>query len=140
MSDGEDREYGFETRSIRAGQRRTNEQEHVDPLFLTSSFVFNDAAEAAARFGGELPGNIYSRFTNPTVRAFQERLASLEGGEACVATASGMSSILATSMVLLGAGDHIVASHGLFGTTTGLFSNHLTRFGIDVDFVPVTDY
>ncbi|HYW91317.1 MAG TPA: O-succinylhomoserine sulfhydrylase [Gammaproteobacteria bacterium] len=130
---------GFDTLSIRAGQRRTDEQEHSDPIFATSSFVFRSAREAAARFSGELPGNIYSRFTNPTVRAFEDRLAALEGGEACVATASGMAAILAASMALLSSGDHIVAARGLFGTTTGLFANHLTRFGVEVSFVPAAD-
>lgn len=139
MANDEHRRAGFETRAIRAGQRRTAEQENADPIFTTSSFVFSDAAEAAARFAGEEPGNIYSRFTNPTVRTFQERLAALEGAEAGLGTASGMSAILATSMALLQAGDHVVACNGLFGATVGLFARHLSRFGVEVDFVPVTD-
>ncbi len=138
MSYDNEREPGFETLAIRAGQHRTQEREHSDPIFATSSFVFRNAEEAAARFSGELPGNIYSRFTNPTVRAFQERLSALEGGESCVATASGMAAILAMSMAVLRSGDHIVAAQGLFGTTTSLFANHLTRFGIEVSFVPAT--
>ena len=132
-------ELGFDTLSVRAGQSRTAEQEHNDPIFLTSSFVFASAREAAARFSNEEPGNVYSRFTNPTVRAFEQRLAVLEGGTGCVATASGMSAILATAMALLRAGDHIVAANGLFGTTVSLFSNLLPRFGIETTFVDVTD-
>ena len=132
-------ELGFDTLSVRAGQARTAEQEHNDPIFLTSSFVFSSAREAAARFSNEEPGNVYSRFTNPTVRAFEQRLAALEGGTGCVATASGMSAILATAMALLRAGDHIVAANGLFGTTVSLLSNVLPRFGIETTFVDVTD-
>ena len=132
-------ELEFDTLSVRAGQVRTVEREHNDPIFLTSSFVFSSAREAAARFSNEEPGNVYSRFTNPTVRAFERRLAVLEGGTGCVATASGMSAILATAMALLRAGDHIVAANGLFGTTVSLLSNVLPRFGIETTFVDVTD-
>ncbi len=128
-----------DTLAVRAGQERSEQMEHSEALYPTSSFVFRNAAEAAARFSGETPGNIYSRFTNPTVRMFERRLAALEGGEACVGTASGMSAVLATCMALLGQGDHIVAAHGLFGTTTQLFDKHLSRFGIEVDYVHVTD-
>ena len=131
--------FGFDTLSVRAGQSRTGEQEHSDPLFLTSSFVFANAREAAARFANEAPGNVYSRFTNPTVRAFERRLAALEGGTGCIATASGMSAILVTAMVLLRAGDHVIAADGLFGSTISLFANVLTRFGIETTFVGVTD-
>ena len=130
---------GFDTLSVRAGQARTGEQEHNDPIFLTSSFVFANAREAAARFSGEAPGNVYSRFTNPTVRAFEHRLAVLEGGARCIATASGMSAILMTSMTLLRAGEHVVAANGLFGTTTSLLANVFARFGIETTFVDVTD-
>jgi O-succinylhomoserine sulfhydrylase len=133
-------DYGQSTCAIRSGQVRTLENENSEPLFLTSSFVFASAAEAAARFAGEAPGNIYSRFTNPTVRTFEERLAVLEGAERCIATASGMSAILSTCMALLSAGDHIVASRSLFGTTVGLFSRILPRFGVETAFVPLTDY
>jgi O-succinylhomoserine sulfhydrylase len=129
----------FDTLSVRAGQARTGEQEHNDPIFLTSSFVFANAREAAARFSGEAPGNVYSRFTNPTVRAFEHRLAALEGGARCIATASGMSAILMTSMTLLRAGEHMIAANGLFGTTTSLLANVLARFGIETTFVDVTD-
>ena len=129
----------FDTVSVRAGQVRTGEQEHNDPIFLTSSFVFANAREAAARFAGDEPGNVYSRFTNPTVRTFEHRLAALEGGARCIATASGMAAILTTAMALLRAGDHVVAANGLFGTTTSLFANVLSRFGISISFVDVTD-
>jgi O-succinylhomoserine sulfhydrylase len=124
---------------VRAGQVRTSEGEHSEPIFQTSSFVFKNAAQAAARFKGEEPGNIYSRFTNPTVRTFQNRLAALEGGESCVATASGMSAILATCMALLKSGDHLITSRGVFGATTSLFNNYIGKFGVDVSFVPLTD-
>ncbi|OOG25374.1 O-succinylhomoserine sulfhydrylase [Thioalkalivibrio denitrificans] len=133
------KDYAFETRAVRAGQHRTAEGEHSEAIFPTSSFVFENAAQAAARFGGTEPGNIYSRFTNPTVRTFQERLAAMEGGEACVATSSGMAAILSTCMALLKAGDHIVSSRSVFGTTTSLFGNYLTRFGVEVSFVSLPD-
>ncbi|MCG6941114.1 MAG: O-succinylhomoserine sulfhydrylase [Thiohalocapsa sp.] len=131
--------WGLATRALRTGHRRTAEGEHCEPIFTTSSFVFASAAEAAARFAGEAPGNIYSRFTNPTVRAFEERLAALEGGAACVATASGMAAILATCMGLLRAGDHIVSSRSLFGSTTMLFDKYLARFGVETSYVDLTD-
>lgn len=131
--------FGFATRAVRVGHHRTAEGEHGEPIFTTSSFVFNSAAEAAARFSGEQAGNIYSRFTNPTVKAFEERLAALEGGERCVATASGMSAILAVCMGLLEAGDHIVASRSVFGSTTLLFNKYLSRFGIQTSYVPLGD-
>ncbi|AOU97497.1 O-succinylhomoserine sulfhydrylase [Acidihalobacter yilgarnensis] len=139
MSMDSDEQYGFETLAVRAGQVRTNEGEHSEAIFTTSSFAFGSAAEAAARFSGEEPGNIYSRFTNPTVRTFQDRLAALEDGEACVATSSGMAAILATCMALLQQGDHVICSRSVFGTTTVLFDRYLRRFGIDVDFVAQTD-
>ncbi|RLK50211.1 O-succinylhomoserine sulfhydrylase [Alkalispirillum mobile] len=127
------------TRAVRAGQTRGLEQEQSEPIYASSSFTYRSAAEAAARFSGESPGNIYSRFTNPTVRTFEERLAALEGAEACVATASGMSAVLASTLGLLRAGDHIVASSGLFGATASLFANYLPRYGIEVTVVPLTD-
>lgn len=139
MSDDSD-QWGFDTRALRAGIRRTSEGEHAEPIFITSSFVFESAADAAARFAGEKPGNIYSRFTNPTVRAFEQRLAALEGGQRCVGTSSGMSAILSTCLGLLKSGDHIVSSRSIFGTTTALFSNYLPRFGIETTYVPQTDY
>ena len=128
-------EFQFDTLAIRTGHTDTNEQEHSEAIFPTSSYTFKSAAEAAARFSGEEPGNIYSRLTNPTVRVFQERLAALEGGESCVATSSGMSAILAVMMGLLKAGDHIVCSSSIFGTTTVFFNQYLKKFGVDIDFV-----
>lgn len=132
-------EFDLATRAVRAGQQRTAEGEHSEAIFPTSSYVFASAAQAAARFSGDQPGNIYSRFTNPTVRTFEERLASMEGAERCVATASGMAAILATCAGLLQAGDHIVSSRSIFGTTTVLFSTYLARFGIETTFVPLAD-
>jgi O-succinylhomoserine sulfhydrylase len=126
---------GFSTLAIRTGHTRTPEGEHSEAIFATSSYVFASAAEAAARFAGEASGNIYSRFTNPTVRAFEERLAAMEGGECAVATASGMSAILALCLGLLKAGDHIVSSRSIFGSTTMLFSKYLARFGIGTSYV-----
>jgi O-succinylhomoserine sulfhydrylase len=131
---------GPSTQGLRAGYAQSDQQEHSEAIFATSSFTFGSAAEAAAKFADQEPGNIYSRFSNPTVRAFQDRLAVMEGGEACVATASGMSAILATCMALLNGGDHIVSSSGIFGTTSSLFANHLNRFGLDTTFVSLTDY
>ena len=128
-----------ETLAIRSGIHRTQFEEHSEAMFLTSSFVYTSAEQAAARFTGAEPGNIYARFTNPTVTAFQERLAALEGADRCVATASGMSAILATVMGLLSAGDHIVASRALFGSTVQLLSNILGRFGIETTYVSATD-
>jgi len=132
-------ELHFDTLAVRGGQHRTNEGEHAEPIFTTSSYVFASAAEAAARFSGEAPGNIYSRFTNPTVRTFEERLAALEGGERCVATASGMAAILSTCVSLLQAGDHIVSSRSIFGSTVVLFDKYLSRLGIEVSYVDLTD-
>ncbi len=129
---------GFASLAVRAGQVRTHEGEHAEPIFLTSSFVFANAAEAAARFSSGT-GNIYSRFTNPTVRVFQERLAALEGGEACIATSSGMAAILATCMALLKSGDHIVSANAVFGTTVSLFNQYLSKFGVATSFVPLSD-
>jgi O-succinylhomoserine sulfhydrylase len=134
------KQYGSNTNAVRAGQVRSAEGEHSEPIVTTSSFVFKDAAEAAARFSGDAPGNIYSRFTNPTVRTFEERLAAMEGAERCVATSSGMSAILSSCMALLKTGDHIVASRSIFGTTVGLFDNILSKFGVSTTFVELTDY
>ena len=134
-----DRELSLATLAVRAGQHRTTEAEHSEPIFLTSSFVFNNAAQAAARFADEEPGNIYSRFTNPTVRTFEQRLAALEGAERCIATSSGMSAILSTCLGLLKQSDHIVSSRSIFGTTVGLFNGILSKFGVETTFVPLTD-
>ena len=133
-------DFGPETQAIRAGQRRTAEQEHSDPIFATSSYVFNSAAEAAARFSGKEPGNIYSRFTNPTVRAFEHRLAALEGGERCIAVASGMAAIASVGFGLLKTGDHVVCSRGVFGNTVLLFQNYFAKFGVATTFVDLADY
>lgn len=127
------------TLGVRAGQRRTGFQEHSEALFLTSSYVFENAAQAAAGFAGSSDGYVYSRYTNPTVTMMQDRLAALEGAQACVATASGMSAILATAMVLLKAGDHVVSSNAIFGATVQLFSTLLSKFGIETTFVPLTE-
>src|ERR671937_3161852 len=126
------------TQGVRAGQLRTQFNEHAEALFLTSSFVFENAAQAAARFTGGEEGFVYSRFTNPTVSMFQHRLAALEGAESCVATASGMAAILATALVYLKSGDHVVCSNAVFGATIQLFSNILARFGVETTFVSPT--
>lgn len=134
-----DNEYDLETLAIRAGTVRSQFNEHSEALFLTSSFVFGSAAEAAARFKGEEPGPIYARFTNPTVSMMEARLAALEGAERCVAFSSGMAAILATVMGLMKAGEHVVASRSIFGSTVQLFSNILGRFGIETTYVSPTD-
>jgi O-succinylhomoserine sulfhydrylase len=139
MKDIDWKNYGLETQAIRAGQRRTHEDEHSLPIFATSSYVFKNAEEAALRFTGQKPGNIYSRFTNPTVNAFQERLAYMEGGERCLAFASGMAAILAVGMGLLKSGDHVVCSRGVFGNTVLLFQNYFSKFGVETDFVDLID-
>jgi O-succinylhomoserine sulfhydrylase len=133
------KKYHPETLSVRAGNEMTEFGENSEALFLNSSFRFNSAAQAAARFGGTEPGNIYSRFTNPTVTMFQNKLAALEGAEQCVATSSGMSAILACVMGLCNAGDHIVASRSIFGTSVQLFSNILARWGLQVTYVSLTN-
>jgi len=139
MSDDESSGWELATRAIRSGHDRTAEGEHSEPIFATSSFVFRSAAEAASRFSGDVPGNIYSRFTNPTVRMFEQRLASLEGGESCVATASGMAAILAVCLGLLKSGDHIVSSRSIFGSTTLLFNKYLSRVGLETSYVSLVD-
>jgi O-succinylhomoserine sulfhydrylase len=133
------RDYDIETLAVRSGIHRSQFNEHSEAMFLTSSFVFENAAQAADRFCNNAPGNIYSRFTNPTVTAFQERLAALEGAEACVATASGMSAILATAMATLKAGDHVVCSSGVFGATVQMFNNILSKFGVATGYADGTD-
>lgn len=129
----------LDTRAVRAGQVRSAEGEHAEPIFMTSSYVFASAAEAAARFSGEQAGNVYSRYTNPTVRTFEERIAALEGAEMGVATASGMAAILSTCIALLQSGDHIVCSRSVFGTTTVLLNKYLAKLGISTSFVSLTD-
>jgi len=132
------KDYQLATKGVRAGQARTEFQEHSEALFLTSSFVFKSAKQAAARFAGEDQGMVYTRYTNPTVAMFQERLAALEGAETCVATASGMSAILTTAMVHLKSGDHVVCSNAVFGATIQLFNAILSRFGIETTYVSPT--
>lgn len=132
-------EFDIETLAVRAGYQQTAEQENSEAIFPTSSFRYKSAAQAAARFSGEEAGNVYSRFTNPTVRAFENRLALMEGGESCVGTASGMSAILSTFMGLCQSGDHIVSSQSIFGTTKVLFTKYLAKFGVDVTFVSQTE-
>ncbi len=141
MSDFEDDPLfgaGLDTLAVRAGQTRSPEGEHSEPIYTTSSYVFESAAAAADRFSGEQPGNVYSRYTNPTVRMFQDRIAALEGAEAAVATSSGMAAILSTCMTLLAAGDHVVCSRSVFGTTTALFNRYMKKFGVEVTFVAPT--
>lgn len=131
---------GMDTLAVRAGQQRSPEGEHGEALFLTSSYVFRSAADAAARFAGDTPGNVYSRYTNPTVRAFEQRIAAMEGAEQAVATASGMSAIMATVMSLCSAGDHVLVSRSVFGATVSLFEKYFRRFGVEIDYVPLTDF
>ncbi|OHC63012.1 MAG: O-succinylhomoserine sulfhydrylase, partial [Rhodocyclales bacterium GWA2_65_20] len=128
----------FDTLAVRAGQERSQFGEHAEALYLTSSFVFKSAAQAAARFSGAEEGMVYARFSNPTVTMMQERLAALEGAEGCIATASGMAAILATVMALMKGGEHIVASRSIFGATQQLFGNILPRFGVETSFVEAT--
>lgn len=132
-------EWKMATRAIRVGHHRTVEGEHAPPIFTTSSYVYKSAAQAAARFSGDEPGNIYSRFTNPTVRNFEERLAAMEGGEICVATATGMAAIMTTCIGLLEHGDHLLSSRSIFGSTVILFDKYLGRFGIETSYVPLAD-
>ena len=132
------KDYEIQTLGVRAGQARTEFQEHSEALFLTSSFVFKDARQAAARFAGEDEGMVYTRYTNPTVSMLQDRLAALEGAASCVATASGMAAILATAMVHLKSGDHVVCSNAVFGATIQLFNNILGRFGVETTYVAPT--
>ena len=131
--------YQPETLAVRAGSEHSQFHEHSEALFLTSSFTFDSAQQAAKRFIGEEQGNIYSRFTNPTVTMFEQRLAALEGAEQCVATASGMAAILSTCMGLLQAGDHLVASQSIFGSTVNMFNNVFKKFGVETTFVSATD-
>jgi len=132
------KDYELATKGVRAGQARTEFQEHSEALFLTSSFVFKNARQAAARFAGEDEGMVYTRYTNPTVAMLQDRLAALEGAESCVATASGMSAILTTAMTHLRSGDHVVCSNAVFGATIQLFNNVLSRFGVETTYVSPT--
>ena len=131
--------YGMQTIAIRAGQHRTDEGEHSEPIFTTSSYVYQSAADAAAHFDGSKKGNVYSRHTNPSVRTFERRLAALEGGERAVATASGMGAILTMCLAYLQAGDHLLAAKQLFGSSIGLFNNYFVKYGVEVSYVDCTD-
>ena len=133
------KEYRPATRAVRTGQLRGQEGEHSEPIYTTSSFVFDSAEQAAARFSYQEDGNVYSRFTNPTVRVFEERLAALEGAEACVGTASGMSAMLAVCMTALQAGDHVVSARSIFGASQILLSGLMAKFGVETSFVEMTD-
>ena len=139
MTDTNWNDYSLETQAIRAGHVRTPEDEHSIPIFATSSYVFKSAEEAALRFTGKKSGNIYSRFTNPTVNAFQERLAFMEKGERCLAFSSGMAAIMAVGMGLLKAGDHVVCSRSVFGNTVLVFQNYFAKFGVETEFVDLID-
>ena len=128
-----------QTIAVRGGIHRSDQNEHCEPIHTTSSFTYDNAQQAADVFAGDVPGNVYSRYTNPTVATLEERIAAMEGAERAVATASGMSAILSVVMSHLKTGDHALLSRSVFGTTTGLFKNYLTRFGITVTEVTVSD-
>ena len=128
-----------QTLAVRAGQSRTAEDEHSEALFLTSSYVFKSCADAADRFSGDIDGSVYSRYTNPTVRNFEQRLAAMEGAEDCIATSSGMGAIMSLCLAHLSAGDHIVCSSDVFGSTVTLLNNFFTKFGVDISYVKLTD-
>lgn len=127
------------TLAIREGYRRTHENEHSEALFLTSSYVFDNAEMAAQCFSQEAEGNVYSRYTNPTVRSFEQRLATLEEGEQCVATASGMAAVLSVIMALLKTGDHIICSQDVFGSTKVMMDKFIAKFGVEISYVALTD-
>ena len=139
MSHQDDIEYQLDTLAIRTGHTRSFEGEHSEPIFLTSSFVYENAAEAAAKFSGAEPGNIYLRFTNPTMAMFEKRLAALEGAERAVATSTGMAAIMAVAMAFLKLGDHVICSRAVFGSTVSLFEKYIAKFGVTVDFVDLSD-
>ncbi|WP_298910593.1 O-succinylhomoserine sulfhydrylase [uncultured Psychrobacter sp.] len=132
-------DYGMQTIAVRAGQHRTDEGEHSEAIFTTSSYVYESAADAAAHFNGDKSGNVYSRHTNPSVRTFERRLAALENGERAVATASGMGAILTMCLAYLKAGDHLLAANQLFGSSIGLFNNYMAKFGVEVSYVDCFD-
>lgn len=133
-------EYNEATLAIRAGIRQTQEQENSEAIFMTSSFAYSSAAEAAGKFSGELDGNVYSRFTNPTVELFEQRLAALEKGEAAVATASGMAALMTLAYTLLKAGDKVVCSRNIFGSTVKFFNAYVAKYNVEVVYVDATDY
>ncbi|HHX4904915.1 TPA: O-succinylhomoserine sulfhydrylase [Acinetobacter baumannii] len=139
MNQSDDLEYQLDTLAIRTGHTRSFEGEHGEPIFLTSSFVYENAAEAAAKFSGQVQGNIYSRFTNPTISMFEKRLAALDGAERAVATSSGMGAILSIAMAYLKAGDHVICSRAVFGSIVALFEKYIAKFGVDITFVDLRD-
>lgn len=139
MNQSDDLEYQLDTLAIRTGHTRSFEGEHGEPIFLTSSFVYENAAEAAAKFSGQVQGNIYSRFTNPTVSMFEKRLAALDGAERAVATSSGMGAILSVAMAYLKVGDHVICSRAVFGSVVALFEKYIAKFGVDITFVDLCD-
>ncbi|ADY81625.1 O-succinylhomoserine sulfhydrylase [Acinetobacter pittii PHEA-2] len=139
MNQSDDLEYQLDTLAIRTGHTRSFEGEHGEPIFLTSSFVYENAAEAAAKFSGQVQGNIYSRFTNPTVSMFEKRLAALDGAERAVATSSGMGAILSVAMAYLKSGDHVICSRAVFGSVVALFEKYIAKFGVDITFVDLCD-
>ncbi|WP_213064747.1 O-succinylhomoserine sulfhydrylase [Acinetobacter seifertii] len=139
MNQSDDLEYQLDTLAIRTGHTRSFEGEHGEPIFLTSSFVYENAAEAAAKFSGQVQGNIYSRFTNPTVSMFEKRLAALDGAERAVATSSGMGAILSIAIAYLKAGDHVICSRAVFGSIVALFEKYIAKFGVDITFVDLRD-
>lgn len=130
---------GAATKAIRTGADRSHEMEHAEPIFMTSSYVFDSAEDAAARFSGEVAGNVYSRYTNPTLRQFEQRLAAMEGGEAACSAASGMAAIMAVAMAFLQAGDHVICSQSVFGSTTVMFDKYFAKFGVTFSYVKLTD-
>ncbi len=129
----------FETKAIRTQSERSQHNEHATPIFATSSFVFDDAEHMRALFENEIEGNIYSRFTNPSVREFETKMALLEGGEDCIATATGMAAIFATFASLLSQGDHIIMSRAVFGSTFKINSDYLAKWGITYDYIDPLD-
>ena len=139
MSQHDDIEYHLDTLAIRTGHTRGLEGEHSEPIYLTSSFVCESAADAAAKFSGEIPGNTYSRYTNPTVQTFEKRLAILDGAERAVATSSGMAAVHAVCMAYLKAGDHVICSRAVFGSIISLFEKYVVKFAVDVSFVELED-
>ena len=141
QSDALDASLGFfeQTLAVRGGYHRTDEGEHSEAIFATSSYVYQSAADAADHFNGNKKGNVYSRHTNPTVRAFERRLALLEGGERCVATASGMGAILTMCLAYLKAGDHMLCAKQLFGSSVALFDTYFKAFGVEVSYVDCFD-
>lgn len=131
--------FGRDTKAVRVGQRQFVDDQHSEALVLTSSYIFDDADDGAEKFAGRRAGNVYVRFTNPTVRGFEERIAALEGAEDAVGTSSGMAAYMAVAIALLKQGDHVMLAEGIFGTTTKLFISHLARFGISTTIARVSN-